>query len=322
MSLDACLANANVETYKPHTLHGVDRCWPETNCYIDVWIEILNALDLPPQAALGFAARQDFEGDQFTFTKFQLRDLETLFGLTVQELSLYDPVETHVARQIARGRMCLIEADPYFLPDTGVAAHRVRHGKTTIAVNRIDLEGRRMEYFHGTGYFALERADFDGLFRAPPEGFAPFRPYTEFTTLTPTRRSASELKRMATASVAHHWRERPAANPVRAFQTVLPARAAALAGEGQDAFHDFAFHNLRLLGANFELLASALDWISEGDDERAAHCMRIAECAKTAQFQLAKALARRRFDGLSACLDPAAAAWDELFEAPPVRKLA
>ncbi len=322
MSLNACLAGPVVESYKPHPLHSIDRCWPETNCYVDVWIEILHALDLPPEAALGFAARQDFEGDQFTFTKFQLRDLEVLFGLNIQELSLYEPVERHVARQIARGRMCLMEADPYFLPDTGGAGHGIRHGKTTIAINRLDLNRRRMEYFHGAGYFALEAADFDGLFRAPPEGYAPFRPYTEFTTLTPTRRPEAELRRMARDCLEHHWRGRPNANPVRAFQAVLPARAAVLADEGQDAFHDFTFHNLRLLGANFALLGSALDWLSDGADRRAAHCLRIAECAKTAQFQLAKALARRRFDGLGACLDAAAAAWDDLFEASPARKRA
>ncbi len=322
MSVGACLDGPVVETYRPHPLHSIDRCWPETNCYIDVWIEILHALDLPPEAALGFAAVQDFEGDQFTFTKFQLADLETLFGLNVQELSLYDPVEEHVARQIGRGRMCLMEGDPYFLPDTGVAAHGVRHGKTTIAVNRIDLVGRRMEYFHGAGYFALAGDDFEGLFRAPPEGFAPFRPYTEFTTLTPTRRPAAELRRLASESLERHWRRRPDANPVRAFQAVMPERAAALADKGQDAFHDFAFHNLRLLGANFALLGSALDWLSDGEDPRATHCRRIADSAKTAQFQLAKALARSRFEGLGACLDTAAAAWDDLFEASPARKRA
>ncbi len=322
MSAGVCLAGPVVGTYGSHPLHSIERCWPETNCYIDVWIEILHALDLPPEAALGFTARQDFEGDQFTFTKFQLYDLEVLFGLNVQELSLYEPVERHVARQMERGRMCLVEADPYFLPDTGAAAHRIRHGKTTIAVNRIDLDRRRMEYFHGVGYYALEKDDFDGLFRAPPRDSAPLRPYTEFTTLTPVRRAESELRRMASERLEHHWRQRPDANPVRTFQAVLPERAAALADQGQDAFHDFAFHNLRLLGANFALLGSALDWLSDGDDSRATHCRRIAECAKTAQFQLAKALARRRFDGLGACLDAAAAAWDDLFEASPARKRA
>ena len=322
MNIGVCLTGPVVETYSPHPLHGVDRCWTETNCYIDVWIEILHALGLPPQAALGFTARQDFEGDQFTFTKFQLRELEALFDLNVQELSLYDPVEVHVARQIARGRMCLVEADPFFLPDTGAAAHGVRHGKTTIAINRIDLERQSMEYFHGAGYFALEADDFQGLFRPCAEGFAPFRPYTEYTTLEPRRRPDAELRRMAAEFLDYHWRLCPGANPVRAFQAVMPVRAAALIDSGEDAYHDFAFHNLRLLGANFELLGSAIDWIFEGGDSRAAHCVRIAECAKTAQFQVAKAVARRRIDKLRDCLDGAAAAWDELFDVRPARKRA
>ena len=28
----------------PHRLHGPDRMWPETNCYVDLWIELLHAL--------------------------------------------------------------------------------------------------------------------------------------------------------------------------------------------------------------------------------------------------------------------------------------
>jgi hypothetical protein len=318
--LDACLPHITVEGYASHPLHGVDRCWAETNCYMDVWIEILNALGLPPEAAMGFAVRQDFEGDQFTFGKFQLADLEILFGLQVQELALYEPVERHVARQMARGRMCLVEVDPFFLPDTGVAAHGERHGKTTIAINRIDLDRRRLEYFHGVGYYALEGADFEGLFRPAPPGFAPFRPYTEFMTLEPRRRPDKELRRLAADLLDGHLLQRPRANPIRVFQVVLPRQAEALADAGPDAFHDFAFHNLRVLGANFELLGSGLDWLAQGGDGRVAPCLRIAECAKTAQFQLAKAVARRRFDHLGGVLDAAAAAWDELFETVPARK--
>ena len=82
--MDAGLPDLTLETWRPHPLHAPERCWPETNCYNDLWIELLHALGLPVEAALGFTARQDFEGDQFGFTKFPLEDLETLDRLTAQ----------------------------------------------------------------------------------------------------------------------------------------------------------------------------------------------------------------------------------------------
>ncbi|MNF08035.1 hypothetical protein D3C80_2083450 [compost metagenome] len=42
--------------------------------------------------------------------------------------------------------------------------------------------------------------------------------------------------------------------------------------------------------------------------------MRIAEVAKTVQFQLARAVTRRKFDALTTVLDPAADAWDQLMQ--------
>ena len=75
------------QTFEPHPLHAPDRCWAETNCAIDLWIEILHAMELTPEAALGFAATQDFEGDQFTFGKFPPSELQLLFGVRVRELS-------------------------------------------------------------------------------------------------------------------------------------------------------------------------------------------------------------------------------------------
>jgi hypothetical protein len=322
MMVDALLPALTLQSYRPHPLHGPDRCWSETNCYVDLWIELLHALDLPPEAALGFAARQDFEGDQFSFTKFPLEDLEGLFGLHVQELAIYAPVEQQVLTQMARGRMCLVEVDPFWLPDTGAAAYRTQHGKTTIAPNRLDLAGRRLEYFHNAGYFALEGEDFDALFRPAAPDDRPFRPYVEFTTLQPLRLSPEVLRAHARDIFAAHWSRRPQANPIRAFQASAPARIEALAGQGEQAFHDFAFHNLRLLGANFDLLGAGVAWLFGEDDARIEACRQIAETAKTAQFQLARALARRRFEGFAQALDPAAAAWDQLFETTAVRTAA
>src|SRR5437764_1654107 len=43
-----------------HALHDETRDWPETNCYVDLWIELLAARGFAPEAALGFTLTQDF----------------------------------------------------------------------------------------------------------------------------------------------------------------------------------------------------------------------------------------------------------------------
>jgi hypothetical protein len=308
--LPACLPQVTVETFRPHPLHGADRCWTETNCYIDLWIEVLHALGLPPEAALGFTAAQDFEGDQFTFTKFPLEDLETLYGLKATELAIYEPVEQHILRQMDRRRMCLVEVDPFYLPDTELTNYRTEHGKTTIAPNRLDVKNKRLEYFHNAAYAVLEGEDFDAIFPSWENGRPGMWPYVEFTTLDPIRRKPEALRAIAWEVFAWHMTRRPKSNPIRAFQAAAPEQIERL--NGQQSFHAYAFHNLRLMGANFELLGSGLGWLEPGDP-RAAHCRRIAETAKTAQFQLARTVLRKKLDTFAKTLDPAAEAWDELF---------
>ena len=39
--------------YRAHELHGPSRMWQETNCYVDLWIEVLSALGHDPHAMLG-----------------------------------------------------------------------------------------------------------------------------------------------------------------------------------------------------------------------------------------------------------------------------
>ena len=56
--------------------------------------------------------------------------------------------------------------------------------------------------------------------------------------------------------------------------------------------------------------------IGFGDDfaEPAEHARKISEVMKSAQFQLARAVTRRKFEPLNAALEPAADAWDQLME--------
>ena len=308
----ASTAEAAPPTVAPrHALHTDPRAWPETNCYADLWIEVLHALGHEPRAAFGFTVAQEWEGDHFTFFKPPLEDLERLYGLRVDELAIYDDVPAHVAGQVARGRLVAVEVDGFFLPDTAGVSYRVEHGKTTVAVAAIDLAARTLDYFHGPGRFSLAGEDFEGVFLTGAPEDRPFLPYVE--VIKPgAAKAPADLHAEARGVLARHVARAPADNPVRAFQAELPAQVAALAERPFAMFHKYAFNTLRQLGANFELLATHLEWLGGDPAQAAPSAQRIADVAKAVQFQLARALARRRFDALVPALDPAAEAWDAL----------
>ncbi|MCJ9753331.1 DUF1839 family protein [Neorhizobium sp. BETTINA12A] len=300
--------------YTTHALHSAERMWPETNCYIDLWIEVLSAQGLPPEAMLGFTLTQDFEGDQFTFFKVPLEDLETLFGIRVTELAIFDRPERHVAEQIRRGRLTLVELDSFYLPDTRGVAYRQEHGKTTVAINRLDLESRGLDYFHNGGFFTLSGEDFDGLFQlnAAPDAL-PFLPYTEFAKFPAAYPEVREIRETAWKLLRHHFARRPEDNPIRAFAKVFPEQVERIADRDFGFFHKYAFNTLRQLGANFELLASHLAWLNPNAFAQSEQqALKISEVAKSTQFQLARALTRKKFEPLATALDPAADAWDLL----------
>ncbi len=302
--------------YKPHALHASERMWPETNCYVDLWIEVLASLGLAPQAMLGFTLTQDFEGDQFTFFKVPLEDLEALYGIRCTELAIFDTVEAHVGEQIARGRLCLVEMDSFFMPDTRGVGYRQEHGKTTVAINRLDPASRSMDYFHNGGFFHVEGDDFDGLFRRGAwQEELPFLPYTEFAKFPEKGRGERSTREVATALIRHHFARRPSVNPIAAFAEVFPKQVEAIAERPFGFFHKYAFNTLRQVGANFELLASHLEWLLPDTTEpERRQALKISETAKSVQFQLARAVARRKFEPLAGALVPAAEAWDSLME--------
>ncbi|MBV8848614.1 MAG: DUF1839 family protein [Methylobacteriaceae bacterium] len=301
-----------------HALHDETRDWPETNCYVDLWIELLAGRGFAPEAALGFTLTQDFEGDQFTFFKFPLHDLASLYGAIVQELSIYDSVEAHTIEQVARHRAVLIEVDGFYLPDTRGVSYRRQHTKTTIAVNRIDPAARHLEYFHNAGFFALGDEDYDGVFTKLPQQQRDdiLFPYVEFVRFDGAALQGDALRRAALARLREHFAGRPKQNPVRAFANVIGTQSEAVSKRAPDFFHVYAFNTLRQLGANFELCGSHLAWLFPGGEaaDAVAAAKAISGGAKSLQFQLARAVARKRFSGLEEALAPVAEAYDALFE--------
>ncbi|WP_417688222.1 DUF1839 family protein [Roseibium sp.] len=309
----------NPVAYDRHPLHAMTRDWPETNCYLDIWIEVLASLKLPPEACLGFAVTQDFEGDQFTFFKVPLEDLESLYGLRVTELAIYDRVELHVLEQLKRGRLCLVELDSFYLPDTQGTAYRKEHGKTTVAINRLDIEGRSMDYFHNLGLHRLEGEDFDGVFHRGDKAQAlPLLPYTEFVKLPESLPDTTELVRAALRLLEGHLRRAPTENPIQVFARQFAGQVEQVAERPFEFFHLYAFNTLRQLGANYELFSAHLDWLGEngvGGLETAADTARqISTACKAVQFQLARAVMRKKFDKLEGSLQPAVEAWDTLID--------
>ncbi len=303
------------DNYKPHALHSPERMWPQTNCYTDLWIELLAAQGVAPEAMLGFTLTQDFEGDQFTFFKVPLEDLEALYGILVTELAIYDRLENHVAEQISRGRMTLVEMDSFYMPDTHGVGYRSEHGKTTVAINRLDWQAREMDYFHNEGFFYMSGEDFEGAFQThAPEGALPFLPYTEFAKFPDFYPDEAELREEALSLAAWHYGRRPFDNPIRTFGEGFAERAEKVAERPFGFFHKYAFNTLRQAGANFELAGSYLEWLGPEFAEAVPHAMKISEVMKSAQFQLARAVSRGKFEKLNGVIDPSADAWDAMME--------
>ena len=292
--------------FVPHTLHGTDRSWPETNCYTDLWIELLASLGKVPEAAFGFAIAQAFEGDQFTFSKIPLEDLRCLYGLVVQELSIYRSLEQHTALQVARGHVLLLEVDAFYLPDTAATTYRQGHVKTTIAVDAIDPDAETSRYFHNAARGVLSGEDYRGAFRLRPDLQAQpdvLPPYVEIVKAGPASADTATLRTTATTLLRTHLAARPAASPFSCWRDAFAAHLEALIA-APDTFHDYAFHFPRSIGANFELFASHVRWLDQdrlGDVADA--CDQIAQTAKILQFRLARSVARRRLDPYTDCFD-------------------
>jgi hypothetical protein len=306
-------------TYVSHTLHHPERAWQQTNCYVDLWIETLHGLGLEPTAALPFTVGLDFEGDQYTFFKFPLGDLQELYGIEVQELNVWRPLIEHAAEQAALGRIMMPEVDSWFLPDTKGVSYRLDHVKSSIAIQHIDVAAQTLGYFHNSGYHSLAGEDFRGVFRLEDELRGPnvLPPYTEIAKLDRLERlPAAELARRSRALLAAHLARRPRGNPVEAHRMRLEADLTWLREEPIGTFHSYAFATARQLGACFELLASYLRWLGaiEGRAAEAAAlgCDEIASTAKALQFKLARVVTYRKDANLAELFDRLAASWERV----------
>lgn len=305
----------SAKEYRAHELHSAKRTWLETNCYVDVWIELLHAMGFDPVASMAFTVTMDFEGDQWTFFKQPAADLYSLYGIDIQELAIWRPVSLHVSEQISLGRIPLVEVDSFYLPDTAGVAYGIEHTKTTVAVEAIDLRHRRMGYFHSAGYFELDGADFDGVFD-PSTCVLP--PYTEIAKIDRVvRRSEEELTQIAGKLVRDYVARIPRENPVTKYRLRYVDDVAWLAGEDMAMFYKYAFATLRQCGACAEMASTFLTWLGARTgrtSDASAEFGSIAVAAKTVQFKLARGMATRKpvdvtllFDQMESCWNRAIA---------------
>jgi hypothetical protein len=296
--------------YRSHPMHAPERTYAETNCYTDILIELLHAHGDEPLAAMGCTVRMDFEGDQWTFFKPFVEDLELLFGMDVHEMQPYRPLPEQAAQQIAEGRTLIVELDSWYLPDTAATSYRSEHVKTSVAVEGIDPTGERLRYFHATGLYELAGEDYRGVFRLGRD-FSDdvLPPYTELVRFDVGRALRDEdLRDAARALLRGHLARRPATNPFVRFGAQLQRDLPRLLEGDASEYHAYAFATVRMAGSAFEVAATQAEWLL-GDGAAGAYeaLGRIVEGCKVLSFRLAR---RRAFDP-GETLSALATAWDE-----------
>jgi Domain of unknown function (DUF1839) len=307
------------QNYSRHRLHEQEREWAETNCYVDVWIELLHSWGLEPIAALPFTLGIDFEGDQWTFFKFPLADLYELYSMDVQEMAVWRSIPAHLEEQLSLGRPVLVELDSFYLPDTAGSAYKLAHVKTTVAVVEIDSENKRLGYFHGQGYYHLHGEDFEHIFHTRgnknPEILPPYCELVKRATTPPLQGVA--LLQASQSLLKQHLQRMPQANPFTKFRARLETDLQWLANEPLETFHQYSFATLRQFGASYEVAAVYLKWLQaqgvNGLETSIESALSITTAAKTMQFQLARSMARKKPLDLQP-IDQMAANWTIIAE--------
>ncbi len=138
------------------------------------------------------------------------------------------------------------------------------------------------------------------------------RRYVEFVKCGRGALEGDELVLRSVQILRRHLQRLPETNPFEHFRTRFTAELDWLLGEELETFHLYSFATLRQFGACYELSATYLRWLKDHTgkplDGPIAEFTRIATGAQTLQFQLARAIGRRKPLDLSA-LDALAESW-------------
>jgi hypothetical protein len=310
------LPQIDAASYPRSVLHADDCTWVEKNCYVDIWIEVIHALGLEPRAIMPFTIAIDFEGDQWTFFKPPHDELRDLYGIDVQELNVWRPLIEHAVEHLSAGKLISTEADAFWLPDTSGTDYRRQHVKSTIVLAELDVESRRLGYFHNAGYFMLEGEDFVRTFRLDAPADPEFMPlFAESVRIDGVvRKSEAELVELSKKLWQQHLRRVPNENPIHRFEERFARDLTAMHERGLAFYHAWAFATTRQLGAAFELAARNLRWLQGNGvtalDDSIAALETIATSSKSFILKGARVVnARRQFDGAQMFAEMAAA-WE------------
>jgi hypothetical protein len=218
----------------------------------------------------------------------------------------YRPLPAHIAEQLRAGRTIIVELDAWYLPDTASTSYRQDHVKTSVAADAIDLEAETLRYFHNTGLHELRGDDYRGALRLSEGGFG-LPPYTELVRFDAgARLEDAELRRAAQALLGRHLMRTPRSNPFARFGERLSEELSGLLGADLDEYHAYAFANVRMAGAAFEIAAAHAEWLLGDAAGPATEALReIVDGCKVLSFRLAR---RRSFD-VSPLIEPLAGAW-------------
>jgi hypothetical protein len=228
-----------------------------------------------------------------------------------------------VREQVSRKRLVLVEVDAFYLPDTHATDYRKNHVKTTIAIECLDVDGKRLGYFHNAVYYELSGDDFVDLLEKGGTDVGASRvglpPYAELVKLDRVlARSREELTVMAKCIFRRELQRRPRQNPLTAFRARFPADAAWLAERDLAAFHAYAFATLRQLGACFELASEHLRWLDRDEAahvEAAAQFESISTGVKALLFKVARMVNAKKRPSFDETLASMEAAWAAGMEA-------
>ncbi len=254
-----------------------------------LWIELLATLGLDPHALWPLAAALAFEGDQWTAVEPSRDELRALYGVDVQELVVWRPLAEHAIEHLSAGRALVVDVDAFWLP---VAAgsddtdYRRHHRKTTIVLNELDLDARRIACLHASGCLEARGDDVTHLLgleddASDLEAIADWRgarvaqlgaaamaleagrlpPRAQFVRADRrVARSTEELQMLALHHLGSHLAFRPESNPLRQFAARLADDLPLLREYGPASYADWASCTVRQLASAFAFAVRGLAW--------------------------------------------------------------
>jgi hypothetical protein len=319
VSVHALWLDSDPRTYVPHALHGSERAWTESNCYIDVWIEVAPraAASTRPPVCLHVLA-VDFEGDQWTFFKPPHRRPLRALRLDVQELNVWRPARTRTRGAAAAGGKLVLSEVGRLLP--------ARYGRNRLPHAAHEDDDRDPGARHRASAARLlsttagttpSRAPTSvGLFRldGPPDPtYMPF--FAEFVRVDRRRNLEPQALRRASLGVLHkHLARLAPTNPIARFRQRFATDLMWMQSVGLSAYHPWAFATLRQLGAAFELAAVYVRWLTNigevGLEPSAVAFDGISGAAKTLVLKTARAVNTRASFDPSEMLGDAERGWD------------